>query len=95
MAQWITASACRAENLEIDSGSLKPTNKKLVFTAVALEIFLSRGGGLKFVLPYQRLGGFAPQTPLFGIATDVVHTMHITSVKITWRQLGELKLSSS
>ena len=47
------------------------------------------------MLPYQRLGGFAPQTPLFGMATDVVRTMHFPEVKVTWRQLGELKLSSS
>ena len=54
--------------------------------AVALEVLLSKGG-LKFVLPYQRLRGFAPQTPLLVTTTNFMRFMHFTSVKVTWRLL--------
>ena len=47
------------------------------------------------MLPYQRLGGEAPKIPLLVIATYVMRSMHFASVKVTWRQLDELKLCSS
>ena len=39
------------------------------------------------MLPYQRLGGFAPQISLLVIATYTMRIMHFTSVKVTWRLL--------
>ena len=59
----------------------------------ALEVLLSKGGGVKFVLLYQRLGGKAPKNPLLVIATYIMRIMHFTSVKVTWRLLDELKVA--
>ena len=52
-------------------------------SGVGSRLLLSRGRGLKFVLPMS--GGIRPPDPLLVIAAYIMRIMHFTSVKVTWR----------
>ena len=47
---------------------------------------------MKFVLPYQRLGGEAPQTP--SLLPQHTPCVLCTSVKVNWKTLASIALSS-
>ena len=61
---------------------------------VALEVPLSggEGGGAEICVTIPTSGGEA--LVILVIATYVMRIMHVGSIKVTWRLLDELKLSS-
>ena len=59
----------------------------------ALEVLLSRGAEICVTVPTS--GGLRPSDPPPCFRNIRHGHMHLPSVKVTWRQLDELKFSSS
>ena len=64
--------------------------------AVALEVLLSRGGGAEICVTIPTSGGLRPPD-LFPSYRNIRHAYHALyfTIKVTRRQLDELKLSSN